>query len=778
MKNFIKIIVLVLFFIPQKGWGQIEGNSSMIQFRPSGYFAPNTSGISISEMQKIDGIFPVYTNGNQYFLEISDSLLNQELLISGMVTEGNGCGRVLPASSIVVLRKDSKKNQLNLYREIHSDIMPANKDRVEICRAVEFRSLQTIYASFPIVCDPSHKKKILIDITRDLFAEGGLFNRNGLEVNPMVKTFVKDVKACPTGAVFKVYFSQLVNNPMMGVIDGSFTIEWGIHVLSNKKVCLRRANPKIGYWVSKFDDYGASTQRVLPAFFIRRWNIIVKPEDEKKYERGELVVPESPIFIYLSKDVPISLHLAVRKGILEWEKAFQKIGFKDVFVICEGEAQALLAPNQITISYKNDVNEGFNFLTNPRTNEILGATILLSEKNVQQLTQEFLLFCGDCFPEIQQDPFHPAVRAQIVQARTAYFIGRCLGLSENFIASVGYSVSQLRNQKWVKSNGIAASVLDGCVFNSIVQPEDSFKLEDFFAKVSHYDYFALEYGYKLFLEGVEKEELAKIIKRTSRNTFLHFSSEKRDCRVVENDLGNNRCQAAMWKLKNLDRFMQKADLIAKNWYAGDDCWEGYIQFVKAYQYWYVNTVIDAMKDLGGVYFEEGGIGIPSRELQNEIMIFVKYLLDKTLLVDSRFKSLTGIGEFDFTQYLGNAIGEYLGEVLGKFSKQPGDGENMISYMEKLNRLVFHDFSKVDTLAPLEKRCQCAFLTSFLMNVVDKVHVWTENSIYATNILVYIKFLYQNLRELAELHEDIYYREHYQILAKMLGKGMKGLSCKK
>ena len=160
------------------------------------------------------------------------------------------------------------------------------------------------------------------------------------------------------------------------------------------------------------------------------------------------------------------------------------------------------------------------------------------------------------------------------------------------------------------------------------------------------------------------------------------------------------------------------------------------------------------------------------------MIFVKYLLDKTLLVDSRFKSLTGIGEFDFTQYLGNAIGDYLGEVLGKFSKQPGDGENMISYMEKLNRLVFHDFSKVDTLAPLEKRCQCAFLTSFLMNVVDKVHVWTENSIYATNILVYIKFLYQNLRELAELHEDIYYRELYQILAKMLGKGMKGLSCKK
>ena len=66
---------------------------------------------------------------------------------------------------------------------------------------------------------------------------------------------------------------------------------------------------------------GGSTKRI---FFSHRWNLI--PSDKKAYAKGKLTTPVSPIRFYIDNTFPESWKKPIREGILEWNKAFEKIG--------------------------------------------------------------------------------------------------------------------------------------------------------------------------------------------------------------------------------------------------------------------------------------------------------------------------------------------------------------------------------------------------------------------------------------------------------------------
>ena len=62
---------------------------------------------------------------------------------------------------------------------------------------------------------------------------------------------------------------------------------------------------------------------------IKRWRLEPKPKDVEKYKRGELVEPAKPIVFYIDPLTPKKWIPYLIQGVNDWQKAFEKAGFKN-----------------------------------------------------------------------------------------------------------------------------------------------------------------------------------------------------------------------------------------------------------------------------------------------------------------------------------------------------------------------------------------------------------------------------------------------------------------
>ena len=56
---------------------------------------------------------------------------------------------------------------------------------------------------------------------------------------------------------------------------------------------------------------------------------ITKPKDVERYKRGELVEPAKPIVFYIDPLTPKKWIPYLIQGVNDWQKAFEKAGFKN-----------------------------------------------------------------------------------------------------------------------------------------------------------------------------------------------------------------------------------------------------------------------------------------------------------------------------------------------------------------------------------------------------------------------------------------------------------------
>ena len=92
----------------------------------------------------------------------------------------------------------------------------------------------------------------------------------------------------------------------------------------------RMADPRIGYFTSSKEKLTRYADEVQILTYANKWDI--RPKDVEAYKRGELVEPVKQIVFYVDDKFPEAWKKPVKEGVLEWNKAFEKIGFKNVMV--------------------------------------------------------------------------------------------------------------------------------------------------------------------------------------------------------------------------------------------------------------------------------------------------------------------------------------------------------------------------------------------------------------------------------------------------------------
>jgi Met-zincin/Domain of unknown function (DUF5117)/Domain of unknown function (DUF5118) len=151
----------------------------------------------------------------------------------------------------------------------------------------------------------------------------------------------------------------------------------------------RMADDRIGYFLTAFQNFGTSIPQQPFIRYINRWHL------EKADPNANLSPPIKPITFWLENTIPLEYRDAVREGILMWNTAYEKIGFKNAIEVKQMPDNADWDPADSrynTIRWFTSTDAFFAMgpsRTNPLTGEILDADVIIDANFVRSLKQEF-----------------------------------------------------------------------------------------------------------------------------------------------------------------------------------------------------------------------------------------------------------------------------------------------------------------------------------------------------------------------------------------------------
>ena len=258
----------------------------------------------------------------------------------------------------------------------------------------------------------------------------------------------------------------------------------------------RLLDDRVGYFGVSQRDFSGATQRVETKRYISRWRL--ECSDKKV---GNLCVPKKPITYYLDPATPAWIKPWIRKGIEDWQVAFEAAGFYKGIIAADaptndpdfsGEDATVAMVRWLPSATENAVGPS---LKDPRTGEIIDADVQ-TYLNVMNLGRSwYFTQVGHLDKRAQKFPFPDSLAGRLLEYVTAHEVGHTLGFPHNFKASSMYPVDSVRSKTWVAKNGHTPTLMDYSRFNYVAQPEDGIALDDLIPKVGPYDKYAVMWGY-------------------------------------------------------------------------------------------------------------------------------------------------------------------------------------------------------------------------------------------------------------------------------------------
>ncbi|HEY7788635.1 MAG TPA: zinc-dependent metalloprotease [Casimicrobiaceae bacterium] len=369
----------------------------------------------------------------------------------------------------------------------------------------------------------------------------------------------------------------------------------------------RLADERIGYFTTDVLDFTSDIPRVPVQRYANHWRI------EKKDPAAALSEPTKPIVFWLDRNIPVRYREPIREGILEWNKAFERIGFRNAIQVQVQPDDADLDTPDIrhaSVHWQTVAKTSYGAIglsvVDPRTGEILEANIGIDSNNVRvvrNLRHEYLPPRKDAFAaytaatsgnaqalsDAQSCTYDDAAAQEtafglsLLEARgdldpdspdidkfvdmylksvTMHEVGHTLGLRHNFRASTIYSEAELSDAKFTAVNGISGSVMEYNPWNLAVQGER--QGEYTMSTLGPYDYWAIEYGYREIPAGREAAELEKIAARSSEPRLAYSTDEDVtyfavDPAVNEMDLGSDPLAYAKKRLALVHELWQRTE---------------------------------------------------------------------------------------------------------------------------------------------------------------------------------------------------------------------------
>lgn len=550
--------------------------------------------------KSVPGMWNLYQKEQSLLADIQGGNLNKNYLVLVSIAKGISHNMVLGGMTwggggddvIWQFRKSGEKI-LVVQRNVRYRATEGSPEG----NAVKLAYSDSVLYALPILA-PTPSGGSLVDMSRIFFSDDqqvgraigpGFFFAGDRSTWAKIKGFEHNVEL----EVNAVYSG---NMPIETVADPrgvQVNIHYSISELPSNGYRPRKADDRIGYFLTVLKDFSDKQDDQQFVRYINRWDL------RKKDPTATLSPPEKRIEFYIEKTVPVHLRPVVRAGILEWNKAYEKLGYDNAIVVHDqADDDTEHDPEDVRYNFFRWITAEAGFAmgpsrVNPMTGQILDADIIFDASFLQHWSTEWenlgpsamTSFMGGEGTELSHIRFGQNSSQKSQQATPHFhlpgsecalcrgmkqqmaFAGALLyargetdatgklpeaflkqALKEVVMHEVGHTLGLRHNYKastWkslaeisdpAKANEpTVASVMDYNPTN--IMPKGQPQGAFYTTTIGPYDYWAIEYGYKSL--GDEDKELAKIASRASE-PGLDYATDEDTRGSLDSDPSSNR----------------------------------------------------------------------------------------------------------------------------------------------------------------------------------------------------------------------------------------------
>jgi hypothetical protein len=535
------------------------------------------------------GMITAHRIEDKFYFEIADTTLNRDILVVSRISKSGAEVRAAQGYAgdqigSSVIRFEKGPNNRIFMRKISFRAYSADST-ASMYRSLQNSSVQPIAASFDVAAYTPGKNGSVIDVTSYINSDNDIFyfsspmfkSRLGIGAQQADRSYIQDVRSFPTNVeikTVKTYAKAATPSaggaPSFGgagAATGSVTLELNtsLVILPKNPMKPRYFDPRVGYFAVGYTDFDLNPQGVKEVQLVKRWRLEPKPQDMAKYKRGELVEPAKPIIFYIDPATPKKWVPYLIAGVNDWQKAFEKAGFKNAVIgkVAPTKAQdstwSLDDARNSAIVYKPSEipNASGPSISDPRTGEIMESHINWYH-NVMKLVRDwYFIQTAAVDKRARTVNFSDELMGDLIRFVSSHEVGHTLGLRHNHGSSSTVPTENLRNKKWVEANGHTPSIMDYARFNYVAQPEDNISKVGLYPRIGDYDKWAIEWGYRYFPDSKNVASDMKILDKmtleSAKNRRLWFGTETNpdDPHSQSEDLSDNAMKASDYGIKNL-----------------------------------------------------------------------------------------------------------------------------------------------------------------------------------------------------------------------------------
>ena len=575
------------------------------------------------------GFMTLHLFGDKLYFEMPLEVMGKEMLLASTVTETtdnmvavNGYKDKTPmhivftmGDSVVYMRKVNAR-------------MSCDQGDERMVRILERNYGDPVISSYKVLAYNRDSSAVVFDMTN-------MFNGGESSLSPISSgSFPLQIKATANKSVANIYdiksFTDNVSIKSMLSYDVSAKLLLS-ELFSDKPVTVkvtrtlmllpehpmkpRISDSRLGIFLTLKQRIPSDGEQLVNYSLANRWRL--EPVDPKAYAEGECVEPVTPIVFYVDSLFPKKWVAPIKEGILRWNKAFEAIGFKNVVRVADfPKNDPDFDPDNLKYSCVRYVpsavaNAMGPSWVDPRTGEILNASVLVYNDVIKMLTQWRFVQTAQIDPRVRAKSLPDDVMYESMAYVVAHEVGHCLGLMHNMAASAAFPVDSLRSATFTQRYGTTPSIMDYARFNYVAQPGDEgVKLTP--PELGAYDYYAIKWLYSCFPGNKSPEEEARILEKwvdeKVGDPVYRYGKQQMASRydpsAMEEDLGDDPIKASDYGIANLKYIVSHLN----EWIA-DDADASYRkslyeQIVKQYGR-YVNNVL---YNVGGIYLTEAKDG--------------------------------------------------------------------------------------------------------------------------------------------------------------------------
>ena len=703
------------------------------------------------------GFIVLHKLDNKIYFELPLKVLNRDILLGSTIAEttDNQFGCVGEKSGDPFLIRFVQRDSTITLRRVQAGQF--SNDR-EISKRLRSSTMPAIAETFEIEAYNNDSTAVVFDMTDYLlgdqkmlspFSPYSLLEMSGASIDKNFQkesSFIQGIKGFEDNVSIRSLLTYTVSVSMGGnyaVKDMPFTavMNRSFILLPEKPMRPRYADPRIGIFEHSIVEFASEGQGLRTRHIAHRWNL--EPSDSAAYLRGELVEPKKPIVFYIDDAFPLSWNKYIHKGVEVWQKAFEKIGFKNAIVAKDfPKDDPDFDPENIKYSCiryapSSVANAMGPSWIDPRSGEIINASVTVYHNIVQLVQYWRFLQTAQADPEVRDVVLREDLLGDCIAYVLSHEVGHTLALMHNMAGSSSIPVDSLRNPAFTQANGTTYSIMDYARNNYVAQPGDKergVRLTP--PELGVYDYYAIAWLYTPIFDAKTAEEEIPVLDRwiSEKSGDVRFRygkqqfSRRLDPSSVEEDLSNDPVEASEYGRRNLQYILAHLD----EWVAGKD---KDFEFRKAVYdevvYAYVRYLSFVLSDIGGIYLNERYDGdarpsyetVPKEQQRKALNFLLSELKDLSWLDGDNVLKGYPIRSSVATQMEDAIIDGILsrsGAVAICADKALTAPYTQEAYFDDISRAVWQPTRAGRTLTDVEMRLQMNFLTKLIEGSVGSV----------------------------------------------------------